>query len=362
MSAATIYLKPTQFGERADTLVSAESLTATTSRTDTGVCLLQLRNAHGSIVVLPFQGQQIWSAEFGRELTMRSQFSEPQPTRDFLANFGGFLQHCGLSGVGGPGLGDVHPIHGELHNAPYQAAYLVVGSDQRGDYLGIGGRYEHIIAFGAHYTVEPLVKLYAAETMINVSLTITNLSRAPLDYGYLAHVNFRPKNHARLVYSVPRDPMHVRVRTTIPAHITPSPAYSAFLGQLAADPFLHEHITPDLAADPELVLFLDYVADDAGWAHTLQVHPDGSADYIRHRPAQLPCATRWISRTPDQDAIALAEVGTCEPEGFSAEKAKGNIRTLAPGAQFAASFDVGTVAAVHTPTLIAHVQRCCARA
>ena len=36
----------------------------------------------------------------------------------------------------------------------------------------------------------------------------------------------------------------------------------------------------------------DYVADDAGWAHTLVVHPDGSADYIRHRPAQLPCATR----------------------------------------------------------------------
>ena len=93
MSAATIYLKPTQFGERADTLVSAESLTATTSRTDTGVCLLQLRNAHGSIVVLPFQDNKSGPAEFGRELTMRSQFSEPQPTRDFLANFGGFLQH-----------------------------------------------------------------------------------------------------------------------------------------------------------------------------------------------------------------------------------------------------------------------------
>lgn len=359
MLTTVFHLKQTHFRECEEALVSAECLTATTSRTATGVCLLRLSNAHGSLVILPYQGQQIWSAEFGRELTMRSPFNEPQPTRDFLANFGGFLQHCGLSGVGGPGPGDTHPIHGELHNAPYQSAHIVVGSDERGDYIGVGGRYEYVMAFGAHYMAEPLVKLYAEETVINVSMTITNLSGAPLDYCYLAHVNFRPKNHAYLVYSVPRDPAHVRVRTTIPAHITPSPVYREFLDQLADDPFLHEQITPELAADPELVIFLDYVADAAGWAHTLQVHPDGSADTIRHRPEQLPCATRWISRTADQDALALAEVGTCEPEGFSAEKAKGNIRTLAPGAQFAASFDVGKVAAAHTPSLIAHVRRCC---
>jgi hypothetical protein len=338
-------------------LVSAESLSATTFRTNTDVCLLKLSNAHGSVTILPYQGQQIWSAEFGRELTMRSPFSEPRPTRDFLANFGGFLQHCGLSGVGGPGPDDTHPIHGELHNAPYQSAYIITGSDERGGYIGVGGRYEHVIAFGAHYLAEPLVKLYAGETLINVSMTISNLSGSPLEYGYLAHVNFRPKNHARLVYSVPRNPTHVRVRTSIPAHITPSPAYRTFLGQLAVDPFLHEQITPDLAADPELVIFLDYVADADGWAHTLQVHPDGSADYLRHRPDQLPHTTRWISRTADQDAIALAEVGTCEPEGFSAEKAKGNIRTLAPGAQFTATFDAGLLSTAKTQPLIDHIQQ-----
>jgi hypothetical protein len=75
----------------------------------------------------------------------------------------------------------------------------------------------------------------------------------------------------------------------------------------------------------------------------MQLHPDGSADYIRHRPDQLPKATRWISRTADQDAIALVEAGTCEPEGYQAEKAKGNIQLLAPGEQFFCSLDIGVL-------------------
>jgi hypothetical protein len=107
---------------------------------------------------------------------------------------------------------------------------------------------------------------------------------------------------------------------------------------------MHHTLAPDLAFDPEAVFFIDYLADEDGWAHSVQVHPDGNVDTIRHKPAQLPKATRWISRTPDQDAIAMVEPGTCEPEGYSAEKAKGNIKLLEPGETFMCEFEIGTLA------------------
>jgi hypothetical protein len=338
------------FEQAEQTLVTCEPFTASAFRFDSGVCGVRLRSDVGEIVVLPFQGQQIWSAAFDvghgrRELTMRSMFHEPRPTRDFLATFGGFLQHCGISGAGGPSPEDSHPLHGELPNALYQQAYLVTGEDDGGPYIGIGGRYQHTVAFALNYAAEPLVKLHAGRTLIHVAMTVRNLKQSPMDLMYLAHVNFRPVNGSRLIYSAPSTPEHVRVRAAIPAHIQPGPGYVEFIQQLQENPGLHETLTPDLVFDPEGVFFIDYQADADGWAHSMQLHPDGSADYVRHRLAQLPKATRWISRTPDQDAIALAEVGTCEPEGYLAEKAKGNIVTLGAGEDFACAFDVGALPA-----------------
>ncbi len=115
------------------------------------------------------------------------------------------------------------------------------------------------------------------------------------------------------------------------------------IARLKQDLSLHQVLKPGLAFDPEVVFFIDYLADENGWAHSMQVHPDGSADYIRHRPDQLRKGTRWISRTPDQDAIALVEPSTSEPEGYLAEKAKGNVTILGAGEQFHASLDVGAL-------------------
>jgi hypothetical protein len=71
------------------------------------------------------------------------------------------------------------------------------------------------------------------------------------------------------------------------------------------------------------------------------VHPDGSADYVRHRPAELDKGIRWICRTADQDALGLVLPATAEPEGYLAEKAKGNIRSLPAGGVFHCNIEVG---------------------
>jgi len=66
-----IHLSPHFFSEREQPLIEAGEFSAATFLYETGVAGLRLRNAQVELVMLPFQGQQIWSATFGgRNLTM----------------------------------------------------------------------------------------------------------------------------------------------------------------------------------------------------------------------------------------------------------------------------------------------------
>ena len=342
MSETIIHLTPSFFTERERPLVEHGPLVASVFRYESGVAALRLRNETGELILLPFQGQQVWSARFGgRDLTMKSMFRQPNATRTHLETYGGFFIHCGATAMGVPTGPDTHPLHGELPNAPYQKAWLVAGTDERGAYLALGGEYEHTVAFTAHYVARPEVRLYAGASQISVSIAITNLKKTPMELMYLAHANFRPVDYGRLVYSAACTPATVRVRRSIPSHVHPLPGYAEFLAELAEHPERHNVLVPGLGFDPEVVLYVDYLADAAGWAHSLQVHPDGSADYIAHRPDQLDHGVRWICRTPDQDALGIVLPATAEPEGYHAEKAKGNIRTLAGGMTLRFEMEMG---------------------
>jgi hypothetical protein len=344
MNETTINLKPEFFLDKEALLLVMGELEASTFRFSSGVCGLRLSNGKGELVMLPFQGQQIWSAEFeGRNLTMKSMFTEPRPGVPFLETFGGFLQHCGATAMGGPSPQDTHPLHGELPNAPYQKAWIVSGEDDQGAFIGLSGQYRYTVAFSYNYIAQPLVKLYAGSSSIHVEMKITNLKNSPMDLMYLAHINFKPIDNSRLVYSAMYSPAHVRVRSGIPAHIKPLPGYAEFLEMLSRQPEKHHLLSPDLMFDPEAAIFIDYKADKHGWAHSLQVHPDGRADYVAHRPSQLPRATRWLCRTPDQDAMALVEPGTAEPEGYLAEKAKGNLLVIGPRGVFRAEIMIAAL-------------------
>jgi hypothetical protein len=361
--SALIHLFPRHFGESEQTFIEHGDLSATTFTYSTGVVALRLRNDKGNLIMLPFQGQQIWSAEFGgRILTMKSMFREPRPTQNYLETYGGFLLHCGATAMGVPGPEDTHALHGELPNAPYQAAYVVLGSDARGDYIGLSGEYQHIVAFNHNYLAQPLVKLYAGESCCTIELTVTNLKRTPMEFMYLAHVNFRPVDNSELVYSAPSTPEHVRVRQSIPSHVSPGPGYAEFLQELTQHPDRHHILKPDLAFDPEIVLNIDYLADADGWAHSLQVHPNGSADYICHRPEQLDTGVRWICRTADQDALGIILPATAEPEGYIAEKAKGNIKTIAAGGSFTCRMEAGALSIAETDARRAHIAQILAQA
>ncbi len=342
----TIHLQRHQFTSREEILIEQGPFTASLFLFDSGIQALRIRNERSDLVLLPFQGQQIWSARFdGRNVTMKSWFDQPRPTTSYLETYGGFLVHCGAASMGVPGPGDSHPLHGEIPNAPYQKAAIVLGEDERGAYIRLTGEYTHAVAFAHYHVVEPLVKLYAGEARCVIAMTITNRKHVPMEYMYMAHVNFRPVDNSRFVYSARVAPETVRVRKSIPSHVTPDPSYVAWLKELEAHPEKHHTLSPDLVFDPEIVFSIDYLADAQGWAHSMQVHPDGSADYICHQPDVLNKGVRWICRMQEQDALGIVLPATADPEGYTIEKAKGNIRTLQPDESFSCTVEAGVLSA-----------------
>jgi len=346
-----IELYDQMFDEKERPLCQFDAFSITTFRYESGVAALRIINARGEIIVLPFQGQQIWRANFdGRDLTMRSMFDEPVFTRNYLENYGAFMIHCGITGLGAPGPNDNHQLHGELPNAPFNSAWLELDPDKRS--TKVGGAYQHIVAFSTNYlaTVETAMK--AESALLDVSVSVENLKQTPMDLMYLGHANFRPVDEGELHYSAFYNSKSVRVRQSIPSHVNPKPGYKEFLSRLADSPEIHHILQPGLAFDPEVVFEIDMINDADGFAHALQKHPNGTADYVRCRPDQAPICTRWICRTPDQDGLGIAFPSTSGVEGYTAEKAKGRIKTVQSGETWRIEIKLGLLTTSETEQAI----------
>jgi hypothetical protein len=323
-------LRENYFTEQERTFVDFESLKATLFLYESGVHGVKIANENGYIIVLPFKGQQVWNAFFhGRYLNMKTMYQEPKNTDFFLNTYGCFVMHCGPLRMGCPGPEDDHVLHGELPYADYDEAALVVGEDEKGKYIGVTGLYDYNRAFGEKYHARPLVKLHEGSSLVDISITIENYSGYPMELMYMCHVNFRPVEHGRIVQSVDWAKENMELRTVIPEHVKASQAFIDFLARLEEDPRLTEVIKPEDEYNPEIAFFIHSPqVDENGWSHYMQVHPDGSADYIRYKPEELDHNTRWISRTEDQAGLGLALPATCDPEGYTAEKKKGNIKEI----------------------------------
>ena len=75
----------------------------------------------------------------------------------------------------------------------------------------------------------------------------------------------------------------------------------------------------------------------------MQIHPDGSADFVRHRPTEFAHSVRWICRSGDQKALGLLLPSTAEPGGYLAERAKGNLLTIDSKAELRFAFECGAL-------------------
>jgi hypothetical protein len=339
----SIDLDERMFGESERSLAASGSLRASTFRYPSGVAALRIENGAGVAIFLPFQGQQIWNAEFlGRKLTMRSMFDEPLPTRDYLGTYGAFFIHCGGTSMGNPGPDDTHPLHGELPNLHYQGATLAFGEDATGPYVELSGRGRDRKAFDHDFAARPTLRLDEGGTSFRVAMAVENLSRKPMPFLYLAHINFLPVDGGVLVDTVRNDREDAVVRLPdLPEDA--AQAVRAYHASIAKDPSSHRLLNAGQPIEPELVMTMKAHAGDDGWTHAMQRLPDGSGDFVSYRPSELPYAVRWITRGGDQDALGLVLPATAPPDGLAAARKNGQLVWIAPGSEFRTEFRFGAL-------------------
>lgn len=345
-AAAAVDLRGVAFSEAERVIFRAGPLSAAAFRFVSGVDAVRLSNGHDEVVVLPFQGQHVWSARLGgRDVGMKSMFDMPRPTQKFFETYGGYFQHAGITAIGAPGPMERREQHGELPNAPYRDAAVLLGEDASGRYIAVTGRYNHTVAFATNYEAVPLLKLYEGRSRISIGITVTNLKSSPLTVHYLGHLNWRAREGGRLLGTVHETAESLRVRQEIPPHIKPGPGYVEWIAELAKDPSRAGILTSDKIFAPEVVFAFDPLTDDEGRSHFMQVHPDGTADYTSFKPEDTGAAARWICRTGDQEAVGMAFPVRSPDE---AARVNGQEVTHAPLAQ-GERFTTEIIAAVFTP-------------
>ena len=118
-----------------------------------------------------------------------------------------------------------------------------------------------------------------------------------------------------------------------------------------------ERLTEPQRYDPEQVFYIKGAKrGDDGRVRFLMVRPEGDAFSIAWDPEVMPHTVRWILVNSDQRVAAFAMPGTCEPEGYTAEKRKGHLRTLNGGATATFQTRIDYVAAKDTAAAVKAIE------
>ena len=344
---AKLILRKSFFTETRQRIFEAGPLYADTFVYPTGIQALTIGNERGYITLLPYMGQMVWDAVFdGKDLTMDNMFKAPRPASQIVETYGCYLYHSGLLRNGCPGPEDDHALHGEMPCAPMDSAELVFGEDENGAFLRLEGAYEYVMGFGDHYMARPSVTLHAGSALMDVVMDVENLGAVGMDLMYMCHTNPAFETGAEMIQPCTDSPEDIVTRTSIPGHVTPTPAWMDFLNQVKENPGRMNVLDEPENYDPEFVFFLKNLKrDEAGIVHTLMKLTDGSAQYLGYDGDAFSHLTRWILKNDSQGVAAFALPGSCEPEGYTAETAKGNVRTLAPGERTAFRGSAGLLSA-----------------
>ncbi|WDR04748.1 DUF4432 family protein [Devosia rhodophyticola] len=320
-------------------------------RYPSGVAALEVHTGSACFVLLPFQGQQIWDAWTGeRRLTMKSVFQEPLATREFRRTYGAFFVHCGATAMGSPQSGETHMPHGELPNITFDSARLMFGDGDQGRYIELTGLAHDREAFSHAYAFRPRLRFREGQADVHLTVEVENIGGAAMPFMYLGHVNFRPVDGGRLLDGLATETAIQWYKPELPADAPPE--VHRWHDEVSASPGRHRQIHAHDRVEPEFVTTVRLPADADGWAHALQVLPDGSADFVSYRPADLPFGVRWITRAPERQALGIILPATAGPEGRAAAKAAGHLLYLQPGQTFSTEIRFGALSQAETSLLV----------
>lgn len=342
MTTTKIHLTEAMFGEAERVFLENDAFKVSLFRYPSGVSAVRLENSLLSLIILPFHGQQVWRFAYkNRNLTMKSIFAQPENTDRFGLNYGAHLIHCGLTASGNPSPEDSHPLHGELPNCKYQNAWLLLDMDQEIPSIALGGSFTFRNSLEYHYTFEPTLTLRKDSSIVDVEIKASNLRQKPMKYMYMAHINWLPVEKSKLISSAAPESVEV-FSDNFGLPNAEQQKFLDYVSQLQLNPELADQIDSTAQVlDPELCLYMHLLPDEEGFAHALQVFPEGDADYVSYRVSELPNAVRWYARTGDEDALAFAIPSTNNHLGFSRNAAKGLIREIPARASITMSYRFG---------------------
>ena len=322
------------FRESAYELISYGDMRVIAFKYQTGVEALKIENKKGYIIILPFQGQQIWNIHFGgRDLTMNTTIKEPVPTTEYLKTYGGFLYHCGATAMGVPQVDDNHEKHGELPNIEYKNAYIVCGEDELGKFISVEGDLDYDIAFVVKYKFCPKCRIYEDSGLLNVSVELENMKHSPMEYMYLCHINFCQIPGAKLHYNVLRDKEHIKMIDNIPDNVTGKVREDLrkYMDSIYEDYTVVDRVGKDFEAyDPEVTFVMTYKPGEENRGYTMQYEEGKGACFVNHPLDTLPVGVRWISKTPDECSMGMVLPATAEHLGYNNAKRLGQIKVLGP--------------------------------
>ena len=356
---ARFFLTEEMFKEVPHLLADANGFFVEAFRYRSGVAALLIKNSCCSFILLPFNGQQIWRYGTLREdFTMKSMYDEPVDTQEvFDYSYGAFLIHCGLTAMGNPSEEDDHPMHGELPGASYKDVYLEIGEDEDGGYLRAGGTFSYRLSIETGYDYEPSVKIYTDSTRLLMRNRITNVRRQPMPFMYMAHINWKPFEGGRLLYSAPATPEYVEAFDTYEGDRETDPLLQ-YIDKVRKDPSV-AHIIDHASQcyDPEVCCSVHYLTDEAGWAHSLQVLPDGRACLVTFDTAYLPNGLRWASWTGDEDSMGFCLPNTGNHLGRAYAIAHDLRKEVGPKQSVTLAFDIAILEKKEADEEIALIER-----
>ena len=340
-------LRNEMFTEKMFLLLKHGKMEIFSFRYESEVAALKIKNGSSEIVMLPFQGQQIWDFYYnGKKISMETTITRPKKTKEYLMNYGGFLYHCGITAFGCPQKDDDHPQHGELPNAEYRNAYIKIGQDDKGKFIVLGGEYEYDKAFTRKYTFIPECKIYENQGIFHYDIRLINRKNSPMEYMYLCHINFKPLQGARILYSAKKDSAHIKIHKEgmekLPEKIR-EPLLK-YVGELNKNISIADSVLEEgQIYNPEICFTVFYSGDENGKAYTMQREAGKGACFVSHYVEELPYVIRWISATPDEKAMGMALPATSEHLGYSYAKRNGQVKTLPPLGEARFRIDCGYI-------------------
>ncbi|MGD1831758.1 MAG: hypothetical protein ACPKOP_00280 [Sphaerochaetaceae bacterium] len=309
---AKIFLDPSFFNQSENPLYHSKKLTVSLFRYKSGVEAVRVNIGRGEFVWLPYLGQQVWDWKVdGRSQKFSGFMNEPAYGKTFVENYGAFMIHCGFTGMGNPKADDTHLHHGELPVSRFNQAWLEFCDDELFP-IALCGVFNYKVPFKGEYRFAPKVYLGHDGLSAKVAVDAENVSHTPLEYMYLAHINFDFAGSKTINYGDYQfDAEHVRIIGG---------------GPYAQEPDQLLSLSDEDVFDPEVVAVLSHKTDYE-FISTLRKE-DGSSRWVSQQTKGLDHTVMWMTHNADRGANGFALPATAGPEGKNIERALKKVKTL----------------------------------